>query len=185
MAKKDKKEAPEVTETEIVPEEDKGPEIIEVDCGILFPDYKGARITSRKYAKVSEEKTLCFAMSVQAPQDLAVWEELTGRPVIDTAKKTALTILHGEVWFDKVKVDIISGAIDGESEAFIASFTTEMAEAIQYKERKASKAKQDSAELVERKAKDVKLKADLGLEPDCTQEEFDTALAAAVAKMRG
>ena len=82
MAKKDKKEAFDVQAEEA---EVKKAKQIDINCGILFPDYQGARTVSRKYAKISDDKTLCFEMSVPAPQDLAVWEELTGRPAVDTA----------------------------------------------------------------------------------------------------
>lgn len=162
-------------------EEEAKIEIVEVDAGLLFPDYDGPRTVCRKYVKFPD-LTVSISFKAPAPTNMEEWSELTGMPADELAAKLAKTLVHSEAWFDTAKKDL--SAEEAQADAFISRVCPEIQEAMQYVEKKASKAKQQAAELEALKAKDRKLKEQLGLDPNCSEEEYQAALAAAIANMQ-
>ena len=159
-------------------------EIAEVSAGTLFADkYTGARTTCRKYVKYPDEnKSVCITMEAPAPTDLNEWTKLTGMPASELAAKLTKTLIHSETWFDGAKEGLTFE--EAQADKFIGTIASEIETAIQYVEKKASRAKVLAQEKAERDAKDRELKIGLGLDPECSVEEYMTALTKAVAKAK-
>ena len=163
--------------------EKKTPDRIVVSVGEIFPDYEGERIIARKTAKIGDQG-YTYEISMPAP-DIAGWENLIGMPDKECRSKLAKTIMHGESWFTPKVNELIKAGKDIESDEFIAEIKTNLEDALQYTERKASKATKQAEELARLKSeqaqKDALMKKMLGLPADCSEEDYIAALAKASA----
>lgn len=154
-------------------------EIIEIDAGILFPDYTGARTISRKYINFKDQgKKVGLKMSVPAPTDLNEWTKLIDMPVAELAKKLTKTLVHSETYFDTAKDGLSIG--QAQKGKFVDNLASEIAKSMKWEPKQASKATILQEEKSLRDAKDAKIKEKLGLAADCTPEEYYEALAKAV-----
>jgi len=167
-------------------------ERIIVNCGEIFPDYVGPRITARKTAAVDTgakdeagkaiKQGYTFEISMPAC-DIPTWTELIGMPEKECQSKLAKTIMHSESWFTPTVKDRIEAGKSIDSAEFITEIQAGLTDAIQYTERKASKASRAVVELAELKAKqntqDALMKKMLGLAEDCSEEDYIAAMAKA------
>lgn len=167
-------------------------ERIIVDCGEIFPDYSGSRIVARKTASVdtgnkdAEGKAIKqgYTYEISMPAcDVSTWNELIGMPEKECLSKLAKTIMHSESWFTPTVNERIKDGKAVDSDEFLEEIRSSLTDALQYTERKASKASRAVAELAELKAKqstqDALMKKMLGLAEDCSEEDYIAAMAKA------